>query len=144
MLVRSLRDLPLEIREQRVLLLVKETICRVFQLDAHPEQLGERDRLNDLGMDSLIALELRSELSKRLGLEGKISSTIAFDTGTVGELARSLMALLTPHTEHPSRPVDVRPAQPVRNEQAQITAEQLELMSDEEVEQLLRERLSKQ
>jgi acyl carrier protein len=132
------------LREQRVFLIVKETICRVFQLDTRPEELGDRDRLSDLGMDSLIALELRSELSKGLGLEGKISSTIAFDTGTVGELARSLVGLLTPRTEHSSRPADAQPVASRRKEQAQITAEQLESMSDEEVEQLLKARLSKQ
>ena len=142
--VDELRGLSSELREQRVLVIVKETICRVFQLDGRPEELGDRDRLSDLGMDSLIALELRSELSKGLGLEGKISSTIAFDTGTVGELARSLVGLLTPRTEHLSRPADAQPVASRRKEQAQVTAEQLEFMSDEEVEQLLKARLSNQ
>ena len=129
--------LPIDQREQKVSMLVKETICRVFQLDTPAEELGDRDRLSDLGMDSLIALELRTELSKALGLEGKLSSTIAFDTGTVGELIRSLTALLTPSAESKITP-------PRQAEPAYVTAEQLESMSDEEVEQLLKERLSNQ
>src|SRR6202041_3254580 len=58
---------------------VRRVICKVCQLTISPEELGDRDRLGDLGMDSLIALELRNELGKALGLEGKISATIGFD-----------------------------------------------------------------
>ncbi len=143
-LKEELRDAPCEMREQIVTTLVKETICAVFRLDSHPHDLGDRDRLSDLGMDSLIALELRSELSKRLGLEEKISSTIAFDTGTVGELVRSMVALVTREADGASPLADIRSAQRRRAAPALITVEQLQGMSEEEVEQLLKERLAKQ
>jgi len=123
--------------EQRVSILTRETICRVFRLEARAEEIGDRDRLSDLGMDSLIALELKAELSKALGLEGRLSSTIAFDSGTVGELVRTLTALVITSTE-------LKPVLPQKKQQEFVNAEQLEVMSDEEVEQLLRERLSKQ
>jgi SAM-dependent methyltransferase/acyl carrier protein len=131
----ELRALAPELREQRIAVVVRETICRVFQLETRAEEIGDRDRLTDLGMDSLIALELRTELSKDLDLEGKLSSTIAFDTGTVGELIRSLAALIAP-------PAESRTALP-KAEPSFVDAEQLAAMSDEEVEQLLKERLSK-
>jgi 3-oxoacyl-(acyl-carrier-protein) synthase/SAM-dependent methyltransferase/acyl carrier protein len=137
--------------DDEVASVVKETICQVFQLDLSPEELGERDRLTDLGMDSLIALELRGQLAKRLGLEGKISSTIALDTGTVGELVRSLSATLAPAPAPAPPPLANRPrtdhaeSQPSRRaEQQHLTVAQLEEMSEEEVEQLLRKRLSRQ
>jgi acyl carrier protein len=123
---------------------VKETICQVFRLDLSPEELGDRDRLSDLGMDSLVALELRSELSKRLGLEGRISSTVAFDTGTVGELVRLLSATLSPAAANPARTGHADSLRPRRKEQPHLTAAQLEEMSEEEVERLLKERLSRQ
>jgi 3-oxoacyl-(acyl-carrier-protein) synthase/SAM-dependent methyltransferase/acyl carrier protein len=138
----KLQAMPAEKREQAVSTVVRETICDVFRLDSPPEQLGDRDRLSDLGMDSLIALELRGALSKRLGLEGRISSTIAFDTGTVGELVRLLSAALTPAAEDGSHSAESKPAP--RTERPQLTAEQLEEMSEEEVEQLLRERIDRQ
>jgi len=138
----KLQALPADKREQAISAAVRETICDVFRLDSPPEQLGDRDRLSDLGMDSLIALELRGALSKRLGLEGKISSTIAFDTGTVGELVRLLSAVLTPAAGQDSRAAESKPAP--RTERPQLTAEQLEEMSEEEVEQLLRERIDRQ
>jgi hypothetical protein len=53
--------------EGKVAECVRQTICRVFGLQVSPEDLGDRDRLSDLGMDSLIAIELRSELAKALG-----------------------------------------------------------------------------
>jgi len=143
-LLERLRDVPSEAREDVVAAIVKETICQVFQLELSPHELADRDRLSDLGMDSLIALELRNELSKRLGLEGRISSTVAFDTGTVGELVRLLSATLTPVAANGARAGHAESAPARRREQPHLTAEQLEEMSEEEVERLLRERLSRQ
>ena len=60
------------------------------------------------------------------------------------ELARSLVALLKPRAEHSSRPADALPVASRRKEEAAITAEQLESMSDEEVELLLEARLTQQ
>jgi acyl carrier protein len=124
-------------REDKVGQCVRQTICRVFGLQVAPEALGDRDRLSDLGMDSLIALELRGELAKILGLEGRIPSTIGFDTGTVGELTRSLAALLQPAagTQGEARAASPSPVT--------VTAEALQEMSEARVEQLLMERMKK-
>jgi acyl carrier protein len=118
---------------------VRRTICRVFGLQVSPEELGDRDRLSDLGMDSLIALELRGELGKALGLEGRIPSTVAFDTGTVGELVRMLAALLQPGSQGESG----SKAEAGEQGSVAVTAESLQEMSEEEVEQLLMERMRK-
>ncbi|HZD51400.1 MAG TPA: beta-ketoacyl synthase N-terminal-like domain-containing protein [Silvibacterium sp.] len=143
-LKEEFRGVPSEMREPMVATAVRETVCSVLRLDTPPEELSDRDRLTDLGMDSLIALELRSELGKRLGLEEKISSTIAFDTGTVGELTRSLMAMLAREADGPLGISDIRPKQRRRPEPALLTEEKLQSMSEEEVELLLKERLAKQ
>ena len=119
---------------------VRQVICRVCRLAISPEELSDRDRLGDLGMDSLIALELRNELGKALGLEGKISATVAFDTGTVGELTNWLRNLMSPTM------VTASPAQGLENVAAAnpkiVSAEALQGMTDAEVEELLRERLA--
>jgi 3-oxoacyl-(acyl-carrier-protein) synthase/SAM-dependent methyltransferase/acyl carrier protein len=119
---------------------VRQTICRVFQLQIGADELSDRDRLSDLGMDSLIALELRGELSKALGLEGKVSATVAFDTGTVGELTRLLMDLLAAEKQIFSRG-DGSENRAVADSVA-ITPEALREMTDAEVEVLLKERLA--
>jgi 3-oxoacyl-(acyl-carrier-protein) synthase/acyl carrier protein/SAM-dependent methyltransferase len=138
-------SLPQEKCEQQVSQLVRETICSVFQLDVCPENLTDRDRLSDLGMDSLIALELRGELSKKLGLGTRIPSTIAFDTGTVGELVRALATLLVSPMGQPSslKASDEQPGSLWKTERGHVTAEQLQTMSEEDVEKLLTERLSR-
>ena len=139
----DLMDLDADERMQAVSMTVRQTICAVFRLETQPDALGERDRLSDLGMDSLIALELRSELAKRLGLQGQIPSTIGFDTGTVGELVRILNQTLTLKVEsHLTTSSVLKP--PTAEEPVYLTTEQVMDLSEEEVEQLLKERLSRQ
>jgi SAM-dependent methyltransferase/acyl carrier protein len=138
-----LRALSPNDREQAVLDLVRTTIQRVFNLPQRAEELTARERLSDLGMDSLIALELRAELAKVFGLEAQISSTIAFDTGTVGELAKALLRAVeaSGHEEIESNETELQ------NQDlpsvAQVTLDELSEMSDEDVERLLSERLSR-
>jgi hypothetical protein len=88
-------------------------------------------------MDSLIALELRNELGKALGLEGKISATVAFDTGTIGALVSGLLELMSPIAASVSRGIEG-----TANDSKIVTAEALQSMTDAEVEELLRERLA--
>ena len=149
---RALSNVPIDFtkitvdkREQAVSSIVRQTICEVFRLEVSPEALGDRDRLSDLGMDSLIALELRGELAKQLGLQGRIPSTIGFDTGTVGQLTRVLSQLFT--SELKTDPAIVSPLAvkvPGAAEPVYLTAEQVMELSEEEVETLLKERLSQQ
>jgi 3-oxoacyl-(acyl-carrier-protein) synthase/SAM-dependent methyltransferase/acyl carrier protein len=154
-----LQTLSPEEREEAIFRFVRVTICRVFNLPQSPEELTARERLTDLGMDSLIALELRAELAKGTGLGARISSTIAFDTGTVGELTKALQQAMEQESgesvadEPPSaetrphaHPHDVN-GQETSNAvgsgstMALLTADELSAMSEEEVEQLLNERL---
>ena len=148
----KLAALGLEEREAAMLDFVKNTVRRVFRLDMRAEELSPRDRLSDLGMDSLIALELRAELVKGLGVADGISSTIAFDSGTVGELSHALLHSLKSHAVDgvsvqpaPPKSSPVLPAHRGRQEArpASVTATQLSEMSEEQVEQLLNERLSR-
>jgi acyl carrier protein len=118
--------------------IVREVTCRVCQLEIPPEELNDRDRLGDLGMDSLIALELRGELGKALGLEGKISATVAFDTGTIGELAQLLISIVENQNDSQS---GKQPASDATRQPLEINVEDLEAMTDAEVEKLLQDRL---
>jgi 3-oxoacyl-(acyl-carrier-protein) synthase/SAM-dependent methyltransferase len=141
--IGSLRALSPDDREQAVLDLVRITIQRVFNLSQRAEELTARERLSDLGMDSLIALELRAELAKVFGLEAQISSTIAFDTGTVGELAKALLRAVDISGQEEIQSGELE----VRSEDlpsvAQVTLDELNEMTDEDVERLLSERLSR-
>lgn len=148
----ALKDRAPEDREAAMLDFVRSTIQRVFRLNVPAEELSARDRLSDLGMDSLIALELRGELAKGLGLTSGVSSTIAFDSGTVGELSHALLFSLESNATNGA---SVQPAAPAaspapsmrrarqKSRTEPLTAEELNNMSEEEVEQLLSERLSR-
>jgi 3-oxoacyl-(acyl-carrier-protein) synthase/SAM-dependent methyltransferase/acyl carrier protein len=103
----------------------------VLQLDAQTT-LGSRERFSDLGMDSLMALQLKSLLESQLGVEGKLAATIAFDTGTVESLAEQLFVLASPH-----EPAVVAASRPAET----ISIEQLAQYSDAEVEAMLVQRL---
>ena len=124
-------------RMEHVGSVVRQVICRVCRLAVSPDELSDRDRLGDLGMDSLIALELRNELGKALGLEGKISATVAFDAGTVGALVSSLRGLLSPIAASASQG-----SEGIATDSKIVTAKALQSMTDAEVEELLRERVA--
>ena len=119
--------------------IVRQVICRICQLETPPEDLSDRDRLGDLGMDSLIALELRGELGKSLGLEGKISPTVAFETGTIGELTQRLMTIAMEQNKSGN---GKRLERDTKRDSLEIKVEALEAMTDAQVEELLKERIS--
>ncbi|HEY1579973.1 MAG TPA: beta-ketoacyl synthase N-terminal-like domain-containing protein [Terracidiphilus sp.] len=134
----GLSELPEGERAEAVGRIVRQVICRLCQLQVPIEQLSDRERLGDLGMDSLIALELRNELGKALGVEGKLSATIAFDAGTVGDLTERITALIVPKEKFDSSGEQSKGEPPFHSS---ISIEVLQDMTDAEVEELLRGRL---
>src|SRR5262249_25115868 len=66
---------------------VQDEVAQVLRLDARPEL--ERGFF-DLGMDSLMAVELRHRLQRSLGDAATLTSTAIFDYPTVRKLARHL------------------------------------------------------
>ncbi|MBS1799660.1 MAG: methyltransferase [Acidobacteria bacterium] len=139
----DLTNLDADERALAISTAVRQAVCDVFRLEGKPDTLGDRDRLSDLGMDSLIALELRSELAKRLGLQGRIPSTIGFDTGTVGELSRALAGMFTSSLADAEKNVAMMSSCSTVDGTEYLTAEQVMELSEEEVERLLKERLSR-
>ena len=95
-----------------------------------PQQVGPRQRLFDLGMDSLTSVELRHRLERELGCP--LPVTTAFDYPTVEALAGYLaeqLRLLEPAVEEEA---DVAAARPL----GATSAAALSALSDAEVEAL--------
>jgi malonyl CoA-acyl carrier protein transacylase len=116
--------------------IVCDAVVQVLRLDAsRPPQRDQR--LMDFGVDSLMAVELRNVLTRRLALTKKLPATLIFDYPTVGAIAQFLStnAFGARRSDAPSSPA------PAADAAAPISAEQLEQMSDEAVEALLNQRL---
>ena len=116
-------------RLQLLSLHIKECARRVLSLDAGAT-IHDRVPLQDIGLDSLMALEMRNELAQSLGLT--LSAGLLFNYPTVEELAEHLLGLL-PVAAASSVETTVG-----RNNDLAV----LDAMTDEEAEQLLLEELN--
>jgi NADPH:quinone reductase-like Zn-dependent oxidoreductase/acyl carrier protein len=87
---RRLRHLPAEEHLPALTSFVQDEVARVLRLQSPPDvQTG----FADLGMDSLMAVELRNRLQSQLGQQVRLSSTLAFDYPTTAALADHLLTL---------------------------------------------------
>jgi len=119
---------------------VRERVVRVLKLDA-AEPPSRHDRLMDLGFDSLMAVQLRNQLAKGLGLERPLPATVMFDYPTIEALATYLLERVVPPASEPvsnaaGAPLTTRP-------EAVLGEAAVAAMSEEAIEALLLERLGK-
>jgi acyl carrier protein len=132
-MVKSL--LPAE-RLERLREIVRTHVMEVLRLDASSPP-ARHDRLMDLGMDSLMAVQLRHALNRALALKRPLSSTLMFDHPTIDAIARYLDQQVAP--EPSLVPVEA----PARTTPGSLDADIVAAMSDADIEQLLDERLRK-
>jgi acyl carrier protein len=90
--LRSALDaLPATARVERLLEHVSLCAAEVLELE---DEVRERQGFFDLGMDSVMAVGLRTRLQRDLAVN--LPSTVAFDHPTPAALARHLASVLTP------------------------------------------------
>ena len=92
---------------------LQEMVCKkvmqVLGADA-ASQPARHDRLMELGMDSLMAVQLRNALSTALDLNPPLPSTLIFDYPTINAIADFLLELLIPaEPRGKSKRIDHRP-----------------------------------
>ncbi len=126
--------LPVE-REDLMNDYVRARLHEVLRLESG-RRLDRRHRLVELGLDSLMAVQLRDLLESGLGVGRVLPATLVFDYPTIEAVSKFLLQSLTRTEAAPS------PAPSAEIEKAESTAARLrevEEMSDEEVEaQLLK------
>ena len=124
--------------QQRKLLLgyVSNQVIKVLRLGS--TQVSQRQPLNEMGLDSLMAVELRNMLGAGLGLKRPLPATLVFDYPTVEALADYLAkdALALTPVEPPQ--IDLPPELAPTGDEMLDTVEEL---SDEEVDRLLAEKI---
>ena len=95
--------------------------------------------LSELGLDSLMAVELRNLLGSGLALKRSLPATLVFDYPTIEAVADYLLrdVLALTGSDADEAPETVKP--PTSGQMAESISE----LSDEEVDRLLKERMKK-
>ncbi|MCC6892486.1 MAG: SDR family NAD(P)-dependent oxidoreductase [Anaerolineae bacterium] len=100
--------------------------------------IDERMPLNELGLDSLMAVELRNALTSGLALKRPLPATLVFDYPTVEAIAdylrKDVLMLVAGETAEEEAPKPVTSGQ---------MAESISELSDDDVDRLLNERMKK-
>ncbi len=114
---------------------VREQVMAVLRLD-ESRPPGRNDRLMDLGFDSLMAVQLRNQLTTGLGLTRRLPVSLLFDYPTIDLLAGRLLELVAPAEAAPEPAAPQAEAPP-----AALDADAVARMSEAEVESALLRRL---
>jgi acyl carrier protein len=134
--LRQLREVTPGERHELLIDYVRSHVIKVTRTDPslppHP-----RHRLMDIGVDSLMAVELSNRLGAGLGMEGSLTATLVFDYPTIEAISIYLAELLDMDQDEPAD------GQKPEAEADKTTASeaQIEDLSEKEVEELLLKKL---
>ncbi len=142
--VRLVEQIAAASPRQRMGLAVEAVTTAVAQVLGRTASPGKDERLMELGLDSLMALELRNRLQAAFGID-RLSSTLVFDYPTSEAIAKFLLAELDRRPEGwDADPIgageDAQTEEATANP-ALHSEEELDQMSNEEVAELLRRQL---
>jgi pimaricinolide synthase PimS1 len=102
-LAERLAGLPVARADETLTSELCEQVALVLGYPAGTSVEGDRP-FNDLGFDSLTAVELRNRLTALTGL--RLAATLVFDYPTVADLVTYLRSELAPGSPEPPRPPD--------------------------------------
>ena len=116
---------------------VRSQVMEVLRLSAD-QRPGLHHRLMDLGLDSLMAVQLRNQLESGLGLGRSLSATLMFDYPTIAFIAAFLLKCVSGNDSSvtPQAAVQEGPAK-----SALVRAQEINALSDDAAEALLLKRL---
>jgi hypothetical protein len=136
-------EIALSSARQRVLLAIDAVVTAVAQVLGRTSPPLKEDRLMDIGLDSLMAIELRNRLQIIFGVD-QLSSTLIFDYPTSEGIARLLLVQLgyqADGSDAGSSAPGVAPAEKSTDKMKVHSDEELDDMSSNEIAELLRAQL---
>ena len=136
--IQRLEVTRVEERRELLVIHVREQAARVLGVTL-PEQIGLRESLLELGIDSLMAVELRNHLQSSLGKS--ISSTVLFDYPTLDKLVDYLVSDVLGMEFFVSSDVNLNAPEPEADSSDQLK-DQLKEMSQDEIANLFAQKLS--
>jgi acyl transferase domain-containing protein/SAM-dependent methyltransferase len=134
--IEILNQLQTALPDERLELLIdflQQHVARILRHDPN-DRIDRRARLMDIGVDSLMAVELRSRVSSALELPQSLPATLIFDYPTIEAIAQYLLHEVLKLTETPAAPS-------APSEVIETISDDIEQLSDEEVAALLLEKL---
>jgi malonyl CoA-acyl carrier protein transacylase len=118
---------------------VRTRVMEVLRMDMG-RRPGIQHRLMDLGLDSLMAVQLRNLLESGLGFDRSLPATLMFDYPTIASISAFLLDCASCDDPSAASSQAVKERQP---ESASDRAQEIGALSDDEAEALLLERLER-
>jgi len=145
-ILASLENAPESEHLEMLVTFVRRHVARVLRRSAQAD-IPRDQRLMDLGLDSLMALELRNRLGRALQLAHDLPATLMFDYPSVGDIAQYLLKQLRPNQATASntkgQELGKMAGKSVVQASGRMTAAMLDLLSDADVERLLTDKLGR-
>ena len=135
--LHELKEAPEHERLERLLDYVRGHVTKVLRRE-RSSPIGRMQRLMELGVDSLMAVELRNLLATGLGLKENLPATLIFDHPNIEAIARLLEKKTFGEKE---KSVAVQTAAPASDNEKKMTKAEIEELSEEEVEKMLERKL---
>lgn len=136
-LAAALREMPRHAWDEALTSFVRREIADLLRIEA-PELIERRARLTDLGLDSLMAVELRSRVGRGLGLSDELPATLIFDYPSVESIVRLLHSIF--ERDAATAPI-MTPLSASGTTAAPLGADAIAQLNDDEVEAMLLARL---
>lgn len=132
LIVQELMNVDLPARIEIIRSLVYQTVISVLRFE-NGEDLDPDQGFFQLGMDSLMALEVKNRLQKSLGRS--LRTTLAFDFPSVNLLSRYLLDEVTPERPLPSMEIS-RVDNDALDELADLSRDEVKALLDDELSAL--------